>query len=143
MPGLLPPLRPHRSPRFASLRFASLLTPYPLNPAPPGYPFARRVALLVQLQQPIEDRAPCPFADGVAQSLLRLVEAVPQFEVALAVGRSDGVVHGNVEAPQFADVCAALAAVVEAIVDLREPLPASFLASLCQASTLPLFPSLC
>src|SRR5262249_12573255 len=56
------------------------------------------VSLVVQLQQAGENFPPGVFADRVPQPLLRLMEAVAQFEVSPAVGGRNQLVHLDVSA---------------------------------------------
>ena len=54
------------------------------------------IALVIQLQEARQHLAPGGLADGEAYPLRRFVEAVPQVQVAPAVGGGHGVVHLHV-----------------------------------------------
>lgn len=91
----------------------------------PGYDLLG-VALVVEAEQAVEDFAAGGFAEGVAEALFGVVEAVAEVEgtggAVPAVGGGDGLVHLDVEGAQFGDVGAGLGRVVEAVVGLGQAL---------------------
>ena len=77
------------------------------------------VALVVELQQPVEDLCPRGGPERVAPALRGVVEAVVEDDVAPPVGFRNGVVELDVQAAQLDDPRALLGWVVDPVVGLR------------------------
>ena len=86
----------------------SVITPRHLRPLPDALPALvvqplpnlLLIPLVVQGQEAVEDFATGWVTEGVAQALLRLVEAVAQVQVGPALGRRHRLVHLDVQPPQ-------------------------------------------
>src|SRR4051812_32007907 len=71
-----------------------------------------------QFEEPTKNITPSRFADREADTLLRLVKPVVEVEVGPAVGGGNGLIHLDVEFPEFLNVLGGFVGIVEAVVGL-------------------------
>ncbi len=79
------------------------------------------VALVVEFQQALQDFTTGGFADGEADALLGVVEAVTEFEVIPAVSGGNRLIHLDVQITELLNVGGHFVGVMEAVVGLGQP----------------------